>query len=644
MLLTAGLVSFMGCSSSSDEAPTGIFTDSPVSGLNYRTTYINDVTDGEGKFKYDAGSTVTFSIGNLVLGSATGASQLTPLSITPGATLASDQIVNNKLILLQTLDADGNLNNGIQITEGIRTIVSANAASINFNQATDAFIVGLAPLVTTLNGAKVFTDASYRGARAVRTASAALTHFERATAARVTVDTIYGKLSGFELDAATWQWLGVPYAKPPIGDLRWKPPVPPTAWTGVRNAIAYGPWTPQTYPTAAWSGRVPESEMSEDCLYLNITAPKNASKLPVLVWLHGGGLNASSANMPTYNVPYLSQRGAVVVTVNQRLGALGYLAHSLLKADSSYGGSGNYGQMDIIAALQWIKSNIAAFGGDPDRVAVFGQSGGGARTVFTLATPLAKGLFHGGIIEAGIGAGTGGGSAAYYIFETRELAEANGQKLSDALGASTLAELRSKTWQQIIAATNSSGFETRWTVDGYALPDTVWNIFASGQKNDVPIMIGGGEGEPLKHQGTAVWAPVLLNGNANMYVYVFSQLPTNWKNWMSDAGATFKAYHGLEVPYQFGCISSILNHYNVLFAAPQGPPPLPRDPGLDDKDDFVTDAVMKMWIQFAKTGNPSVSGIVTWPAFGLASGQDNYLNIAYPLEVKSDFLTTYAYP
>jgi para-nitrobenzyl esterase len=449
------------------------------------------------------------------------------------------------------------------------------------------------------------------------------------------VDTTYGKLKGFELDAATWQWLGVPYAKPPVGELRWKPPVPPAAWTGIRNAIAYGPWTPQTYPTAAWSGRVPESEMSEDCLYLNITAPKNASKLPVLVWLHGGGLNASSANMPSYNTASLPQQGAVVVTVNQRLGALGYLAHPWLRAASSYGGSGNYGQMDVIAALQWIKSNIAAFGGDPGKVAVFGQSGGGARTVFTMATPLAKGLFHRAIIEAGIGAGTGGGSAAYYIFETQELAEQNGLKLSDALGASTLAELRSKTWQEIIAATNASGFETRWTVDGYALPDTVWNIFAKGEKNDVPFMIGSGEAETLKHQGTTVWAPVLLNGSADMYVYIFSQVPTNWRAF------GLKAYHGLEVSYQFGNIDTISGHRNVLFAAPAG---LPVDPGIDDRDEWVADATMKMWVQFAKTGNPSVAGLVTWPSFGLASGQDNYLNIAYPLEVKSAFLTTYAYP
>jgi para-nitrobenzyl esterase len=432
---------------------------------------------------------------------------------------------------------------------------------------------------------------------------------------------------------------GIPYAAPPVGNLRWKPPQPVTPWKGIRECTKFGLWAPQTYPTPAWSGSVPESGIGEDCLYLNVLTPakKTNDRLPVMVWLHGGGLTASSGNMPSYNTPPLPQHGVVLVTISHRLGALGYMAHPALTAESPNQASGNYGQLDIIAALQWVKKNISAFGGDPHRVTIFGQSGGGARVVWLLASPLAKGLFHRAIIEAGIGAGTGGGSADSYIFQTKELAEQNGVKLATALGASDLEALRAKTWQEIIQATNTPGvgYESRFTVDGWSLPDTIWNIFAKGMKNDVPIMIGAGEPETAKHQGTAVWAPVLLNGRSKLYVYMFSQVPTNWRNF------GLKAYHGLEVTYQFGIIDLIRFHYNTLFAAPPG---LPTDPGIDYMDEWVTEATMKMWTHFAATGNPSVKGLIGWPAFDLRPGKDRFLNIAYPLEVESGFMAMFPYP
>ncbi|MEW6184384.1 MAG: carboxylesterase family protein [Thermodesulfobacteriota bacterium] len=436
---------------------------------------------------------------------------------------------------------------------------------------------------------------------------------------------------------------GIPFAAPPVGNLRWKPPQPVPPWEGIRESTKFSLWAPQSFPTAAWSGGIPESGMGEDCLYLNVLTPAKNDKdrLPVMVWLHGGGLNASSGNMGSYNTPPLPQHGVVLVTVSHRLGAIGYLAHPWLDAES--GASGNYGQLDIIAALKWVKRNISAFGGNPNNVTIFGQSGGGAKVVWLLASPLAKGLFQRAIIEAGIGAGTGGGSADSYIFQTKELAWTNGEKLSNYLGVSSLAELRSKSWQDIIKATTSpgsgqpipSGFETRYTVDGWSLPDTIWNLMAAGKKNDVPVMIGAGEPELAKHQGTTVWAPVLLNGRSNLYVYVFSQVPSNWRNF------GLKAYHGLEVAYQFGTIDLIRFHRNALFAAPPG---LPVDPGLDFMDVWVTDVTMKMWARFAAIGNPSIKGVVWWPDFDLKPGLDRYLNIAYPLEVKSNFLATYPYP
>ncbi|MET0332997.1 MAG: carboxylesterase family protein, partial [Rhizobacter sp.] len=266
----ATLVSVAACGSGDDNAApatqTGTFVDSPVAGLNVQGGALGArTTDAQGRYNYQAGDTLTFSIGNLALGSATAAATLTPLSITGGAASATDQRVTNKLILLQTLDADGDLNNGIQITDGIRTVVSAQAAAINFDQASTAFRTSLAPLLTALNAANVFTDLDPRP-RSVRTTVAALEHFTRSTSPRQVVTTTGGQLSGFEANATTWQYLGIPYARPPVGDLRWRPPVAPQPWTGVRNAVS---WTNQSAQDTRLEA-IGEGGMSEDSLYLNV--------------------------------------------------------------------------------------------------------------------------------------------------------------------------------------------------------------------------------------------------------------------------------------------------------------------------------------------------------------------------------------
>ena len=255
-----------------DEALSGIFVDSPVSGLDV-TGSIGPArsTDANGRFTYAAGETLSFAIGNLALGSAAGGGVLTPLSVTAGAASAADVRVNNKLILLQTLDADGDLNNGIQITAAIRAVVSQRAASIDFNQPTAAFRTSLAPLLAALGDAAVFSDLDPRP-RSARTAVAALEHFGRSMAPRNVVTTTGGQLSGFEANAGTWQYLGIPYARPPVGALRWRPPQPPVAWAGVRQATGWSDQSAQN-PTFEPIG---EGGMSEDSLYLNVTAPKNA--------------------------------------------------------------------------------------------------------------------------------------------------------------------------------------------------------------------------------------------------------------------------------------------------------------------------------------------------------------------------------
>lgn len=641
------LVAFIGCSSSSSPL-TGIFIDSPVSGLNYTTLSSSGVTDANGQFLYHAHETVSFSVGTLSLGSGRGAAQMTPLSITPGATSASDQIVNNKLILLQTLDADGDLNNGIQITEAIRVIVSANAATINFDQTTTAFRTNLAPLMTALNTGNVFTDASFRGARTVRAAAAALAHFTRSMNPRITVATTYGQIQGFEpatTPAGTcWQWLGVPYAKPPIGDLRWKAPENPVAWTGVRQAVSWGDQAAQSSVYAAYG----EGGNSEDCLYLNITAPKNASNLPVMVWFHGGAFGILTANSLSFNnANSLPAKGVVLVTVNHRLGVFGYLAHPQLSTESGYSGSGNYGQMDIIKALEWIKANIAAFGGNPNNVTLFGQSGGGGKAISLMASPLAKNLFHKVICQSGIAV------KANIILNHSDLgtSEAKGTDLFSRLGVTTLAQARALPWSTIINADMAAFGANAWlrylpNIDRRYLTDTMENLIKAGLQNDVPFLAGATSsdlvaGANLSPGITEQMPWRATNNKARQFIYYWRYVPSGW----AAAPLNVGAYHGLELVYVFNYPASFVSHLLLGLALKNSNPATPltvTDIGLSPADPLfaskviastgwgatdlsMVDKAMSIWTNFAKTGDPSVSGVITWPVYTTAS--DAYVEI-----------------
>jgi para-nitrobenzyl esterase len=206
-----------------------------------------------------------------------------------------------------------------------------------------------------------------------------------------------------------------------------------------------------------------------------------------------------------------------------------------------------------------------------------------------------------------------------------------GMRLGTLLNAPTIADLRNKTWQEIVRGSNTPGsvFATNFTVDDWSLEDSLYNTFKAGRQNDIPFMIGAGEGEPLKTLGIQLWADALLTGKSNMYVYLFSHVPTGWRN------QGLKAYHGLEVAYQFGGIDTIWFHYRNLFAPPAG---LTPDPGIDEQDVWLTEAVMSMWAQFAETGDPSIKGLIKWPHFELKAGKDRYLDIDVPLEVKSGYM------
>ncbi|MEY4564254.1 MAG: hypothetical protein RLZZ618_3531 [Pseudomonadota bacterium] len=624
------------CGSGDDVSGSSSFGDTPVAGLDYEGQNVAAKRTGAaGEYSYQSFEPLRFSIGRLELGSATGAPSLNPLTITAGATTAADRKVTNKLILLQSIDADGALNNGIQISDAIRTAVSDRAASINFDQDTAAFRTSLAPLLTALETAGAFSDLDPR-ARTARSAAAALEQYTRGAAPRHVVTTAHGAVSGYEANATTWQYLGVPYARPPVGNLRWRPPQSAQAWTGVRQAVA---WSDQAAQTPALE-RFGEGGMSEDCLYLNVTAPKTATKLPVMVWFHGGGFTSLTSNTKAFNnAAGPASKGVVQVAVNHRLGAFGYIAHPALSQESGYNGSGNYGQMDLILALQWVKANIAQFGGDPDNVTIFGESGGGRKVLSLMASPQAAGLFHKAISQSGT-----------LIPDTRSLAsaEAIGTSLATRLSAATLADLRSRSWVDVA---NAAATLVPYTnVDNHYLPHTERVSFETHTQNDVPFMIVINTNDNADPIGTIknVFPWMTANSTQKHFAALFSHMPAGWRA----RGVT--TYHGGELTYVFNLFDSVVAHFqlslvldpatnarlvvgdlngNGVTGTAGDAADILASAGFDSLDTTVADRTMTMWTQFAKTGNPSVTGLVDWPAY--TPSNDTYVDLGATPVVKT---------
>ena len=453
-------------------------------------------------------------------------------------------------------------------------------------------------------------------------------------AVRVEIDT--GELEGTREGAIT-SFKGVPYAAPPTGTLRWRPPQPVEAWRRVRAARRFS-------PVARQRGEGPGMLASEDCLYLNVWTPGlEGDPRPVLVFIHGGGFATGSGSEALYDGTELAKQGLVVVTFNYRLGVLGFLAHPGLTAESEDRASGNYGLMDQVAALRWVQRNIGQFGGDPGRVTIVGESAGGRSVSLLMVSPLAEGLFHRAVAQSG---------AVRGVSTPLRTQEQSGERLAQAVGCAERPDpvgcLRARTFEELV---RTGGGDSGPIVDGWVIPEDPRTVYTEGRQRDVPMMIGANADEgtfgmlsrrqPIR---TVAEYEAYVNGlvadgasdilerypavddaavyhalnrvgtdqgvarharqqarwvsatNDRTYVYLFARSSPHHQ-W-TGMGAT----HTAELPYLFG---------NLQFAARQG-----RLSTLELADRRLSQSMMRYWAQFAATGDPNGDGRPVWPAYG----------------------------
>jgi para-nitrobenzyl esterase len=458
------------------------------------------------------------------------------------------------------------------------------------------------------------------------------------------VDAPAGKMQG-ETVGELRVFKGIPFALPPVGPRRWQPPLPLPKWAGVRDAAKFGAACiqPKSRPESIYAWDLPS--MSEDCLSLNLWVPADARKAPVFVWIHGGSLTGGAGSDPLYDGSRLAERGLIVVTINYRLGVLGYLAHPALSAESRRNISGNYGLLDQIEALRWVKRNIAAFGGDAANVTIAGESAGALSVMYLMAARDAHGLFARAIAQSA------------YLISTPELrsttfgdvaGEAAGVWLAGKLGVSDLAGLRSMDATAITNAAASAGWLPFGTIDGRILTRQLVEVFDRGEQAKVPLLAGFNSGEirslrflmPQAPADAATYEKQIrerygdLSG-AFLERYPSSAMPESMLATTRDAmygwtaerlvakqtaiGAPsflyyfdhgypaaeamgLHAFHASELPYVFGTADKTPTHWPAV-------PPTPVEKELSD-------AMLGYWAAFARDGVPSATGKPQWQPYG----------------------------
>ncbi len=450
------------------------------------------------------------------------------------------------------------------------------------------------------------------------------------------VSTDNGQVKGAQQDQLR-VFKGIPFAAPPTGNNRWRSPQPLTAWTGIKNTTEFAASCAQImHPFMSLKGH----PISEDCLYLNVWTPASSADetRPVLVWIHGGGFSYGASAMPLFNGSELTKRDIVVVSLAYRLSTFGFLAHPDLSAEAD-GHSGNYALMDQIAGLEWVKNNIQAFGGDPNKVTIMGESAGGMSVSLLAQSPLAAGLFRGVISQSGAAVVNTGALASL------EKSENLGETLMTRAGVASIAELRQLPYEKILEATqvhSVPGGSTWPTIDGHVITKDPTELYRNGEQNDVALLIGNNElegalfnriktkAEYLAHveqrfgnkagdilatypagnsDNEAVTSAINLasdvtffsqswswarlqdrHGKAPVYYYHFDHQPP------IRPGMPSGAIHGAELPYMFGTLKV-------------------RDMAWTENDYAMSELMMDYWSNFVKNGNPNGTGLTPWPSY-----------------------------
>ena len=458
--------------------------------------------------------------------------------------------------------------------------------------------------------------------------------------------TKYGEVEGIPAEnKGIAVFKGIPYAAPPVGDLRWKAPQPPASWEGVRKCDEFGPMEYQLKPgTPFYVDEFPVDfyhiKFSEDCLYLDLWTPAETTgdKLPVMMWIHGGG-DAAVVQEPEYGGDFLAQHGVIYVYVNYRVGIFGFMAHPELSAESPSGTSGNYGNLDQIAALKWIKENIEAFGGDPDNITIFGQSAGASHVHALCTSPLTEGLFNRAISMSGSGV------ACLVRNNTLERTEQNGLAFQQAAACKSLAELRELPAEMLFAYSKTARLGFGTCIDGYFQPGDCSEQIIAGKYHDIDYIVGN-----TAHEGAAFTGPDhkdtfdSFKAQVNRFFLEYAEKAMALYGVKDDAdaaaskvdlmcdGSTYGTNRWAQLQVGYGRKPLYLYQFDRVIPDKDGNPSWESSYHSGDiwyvhgtvgrswrkmgEDDYKTaEYMMKYWTNFARTGNPNGEGLPQWTPY-----------------------------